>query len=285
MHTTRYTIQGVEHIWKTDNKISVEDVLLLDNQEQQKYRDILDMLQYWIEIAKQYNIKWFSICGTLLGAVRNKGIIPYDDDADVGILLKDYNTLKKIIKTQKNKQFYITRADVGFRIFKTGNRYPFVDIWVFDNCKQNKAKLIYACPFKEDKPTYYASIYLDNEYILAKDIIDLEWVKFENLKIPIIKNASNYLTRAYGNNCLTTYVGEPVKNIHLIIEKMPFYEITQIFFKICDCLKLDDNKNIKEHFSCFLIQIMFLLLRDFNRNPEYMYNRIQRIYDDYTENM
>lgn len=285
MYKTKYIIQGCNHTWITTNQITPNDELVINEQEQNKFGTLLQMLSFWSKIASKYNIKWFSICGTALGAKRHSGFIPFDDDIDICVLLKDYKIILKFISSQKRKHFYIEPADVGFRIFSTnGIRYPFLDIWVVDNCKKNNEKLIYACPFKEDLPTYYASTYLDNEYILKCDIDQLDWVNFENTKIPQMKNVDGYLKRAYGNNCLTTYVGEPVKNVHLIIENIPFYEITQLFFKICEFLKLDDQSDIHRHFSCFVIRIMFLIMRDFNRDPVYMYNRISKIFDEYTNN-
>jgi hypothetical protein len=281
MYTTRYTINGVDHIWKTDNKLSGNGYITFDNKENQIYSDILDMLIYWTNIACKYDIKWFSICGTLLGAIRNNGIIPHDDDADVGILLRDYNKVKHLTDSLNSSTFYITRADVGFRIFKNNTRFPFVDIWVFGKNKQHPGRLIYACPFKNDIPTYYASIYLDREYIEEQDINKIAWVEFENIKLPIINNPQQYLVRAYGSNCLTTYVGEPIKNIHYIIDTLPFYEIMQLFFSICEYIKLDDNEQIRRHFSCCCIRVLYLLLRDFDRNPVYIHDRMKEIMLEY----
>lgn len=54
----------------------------------------LDLLKQLENVCKKYNLTYWLGYGSLLGAVRHKGFIPWDDDLDVIMPRKDYNILK-----------------------------------------------------------------------------------------------------------------------------------------------------------------------------------------------
>ena len=50
----------------------------------------LDILARFIQVCQQLDLRYYILQGTLLGAVRHQGFIPWDDDIDVGMPRADY---------------------------------------------------------------------------------------------------------------------------------------------------------------------------------------------------
>ena len=56
---------------------------------------ILDILIAIDKVCKEHHLRYYLIAGTMLGAIRHRGFIPWDDDADVALPRKDYEKLVK----------------------------------------------------------------------------------------------------------------------------------------------------------------------------------------------
>lgn len=66
------------------------------------------LLKEFDRVCKKYNLKYFIICGSLIGVIRHKGFIPWDDDMDLAMTWEDYLKLKKVAKKEwKNSKFHI----------------------------------------------------------------------------------------------------------------------------------------------------------------------------------
>lgn len=59
---------------------------------------LLETMNYFHELCERHELNYFLVGGTLLGAVRHKGFIPWDDDLDVVMPRADYKRLLKLHK-------------------------------------------------------------------------------------------------------------------------------------------------------------------------------------------
>lgn len=145
----------------------------------------LDLLQKFAEVCERNNLNYFLDGGTLLGAVRHKGFIPWDDDADVIMPREDYDRLFQIAEkefeypyffqtTLTEDNFFRTHAQLrnskttGF-IMEDGkkniNRGIFIDIFVLDGIPDNKIRRYL---FKKEIEYHKKVLYIQNDIEYTK---------------------------------------------------------------------------------------------------------------------
>jgi len=72
---------------------------------------ILEILKIFIETCEENNLTYYALGGTLLGAVRHGGFIPWDDDIDIGMPREDYEKFKKIANEKFNDRYLFLSED------------------------------------------------------------------------------------------------------------------------------------------------------------------------------
>ncbi len=64
------------------------------------------------EILDRHGLRWYADCGTLLGAVRHRGFIPWDDDIDLIMPRTDYQPVWPILKKELPDHFHISSSQL-----------------------------------------------------------------------------------------------------------------------------------------------------------------------------
>lgn len=98
------------------------DVKMIDAIEQKKLRErfnpegsllrqhqlrMLDMLKYIDAVCRKNNIKYWLCSGTLIGAVRHGGFIPWDDDVDIEMLREDYKKFVHVMANDSQNKYVL----------------------------------------------------------------------------------------------------------------------------------------------------------------------------------
>ena len=59
-------------------------------------KKVFELLEQFVRICEKWDIKYYLVCGSALGAVKYQGFIPWDDDIDVAMLRDDYERFLKV---------------------------------------------------------------------------------------------------------------------------------------------------------------------------------------------
>ena len=71
----------------------------------------LKSLEIFDAICSKYGLKYWADCGTMLGAIRHKGFIPWDDDLDIGMLREDFNRFLEIAADELPSHYSVSFKD------------------------------------------------------------------------------------------------------------------------------------------------------------------------------
>lgn len=135
---------------------------------QNSHRILINLLKEFDDVCQKNHLRYYLICGTLIGAIRHQGMIPWDDDIDLAMPRADFIKLRKIAKqvwNEKNDTFLFQEygklgggafLDCMQRLYYLKEKLPtkcfdkangkakvnlanrmFLDIYVMDNAHEN----------------------------------------------------------------------------------------------------------------------------------------------------
>lgn len=173
--------------------------------ELKKLRDVyLYIIDTFSDLCKSRNIDWYLWAGTLLGAVRHGGFIPWDDDVDVCVSEDDMNILmqntpKGFSLTKFRNEHYVFSLDNtvmmnisdGAWLSRLKNGLPVgihIDVFpIYETDKKNSNG-------EELIVVGYGHYYMPKNYFS-----NYKLVKFEDRLYPISVNSEEILKKVYGN--------------------------------------------------------------------------------------
>lgn len=164
--------------------------------DEKVHNDIYDILDIIHKLFTKYNITYWTIGGTCLGAIRHKKIIPWDDDADIGSFVDDMSKIINLKEELLENGYNICEFFAGYKIFKINGsnipnyqwKFPFCDIFIY-KMENNVYKSI----------SKTAQEYWINDYYKYDEIYPIRTIKFNNIYVNIMNKSYSYLDRNFGN--------------------------------------------------------------------------------------
>lgn len=102
--------------------------IVLTKDQQNRIQQLeLEVLIEFDKICRRHNLKYTLAGGTLLGAVRHDGFIPWDDDVDVTMLRKDYEKFTQVYYQELNDRLFFQSKDTDPQY-----QYPFSKVRIKD---------------------------------------------------------------------------------------------------------------------------------------------------------
>ena len=198
---------------------------------------MLDMVTELDRICKKYDIPYFLYGGTLLGAIRHNGFIPWDDDLDLGLMRKDYLRLMKVLPDELPSHIVLQNNDTDKNYFycfsKLRDNRSFLDEGAYDRAFKERGIFIDIFPFEKVHlwaqrlrlQSFAYTLYRNgngSESALRK-IRALTWIN-RHISFPILR-AFSKLT---GGNTLTYSYGIP---FHVVYEEKDIFPLTTHIFE------------------------------------------------------
>lgn len=210
----------------------------------------IGVLNYVDAFCKEYDIKYWIDCGTLIGAVRHKGYIPWDDDIDIGMLREEYDRFCEIFNKKAADRYRLHNCDndptfrYGYSKVMDHSTILYepdekgvkeavnIDVFVYDNAPDNdflmrwmyfKRNFYRALrSFQYDYTSYGSPVKIMMTKVLRKILAPYFKGKPENYCVrKIVENSKSYVmkkTKRVGNFVGTTVMCSDKSNFKDTVE-------------------------------------------------------------------
>jgi len=189
-------------------------MITLDEEQLHQLHEVeLELLVEFDRICRKYDILYSIDGGTLLGAVRHGGFIPWDDDADVIMNRKAYQKFKRVVKRELDTE-----------------KFYFQDMFVTEGYRWGYGKL-------RKKNTEF--VRLDQEYMPYKQGVFLDVF------------VCDYVPENYGHRCLVNFVCYIFRKF--FYSEVGRHKGKRISRGIYSLMSMVPEKSLKKLYLCYIV--------------------------------
>ena len=183
-------------ICKRDEGIRYQEVTDIREIQQME----LGIMEYIHEVCQKIGVKYFLAYGSLIGAVRHKGFIPWDDDMDICMLREDY---------EKLQDYLIANPDDRYEVMSYKNNLNYV--YPFMKVQDNQTYLL-----EED-------VRIDSNMGIYVDIFPVDGYEDD-------VNFKNKMTKLIKKRQLSCYTFKGITNTKSVLNSLIRYISVIIFY-------------------------------------------------------
>jgi hypothetical protein len=159
------------------------------------HKKLYNLIEYFDNFCTKNKIEYWISAGTLLGAIRHKGFIPWDDDIDLCMTQEAYDKLSSsdIVTNMKHDGYVIKTINSSPKLGKAitaggPNGFPaWIDIFIMNQVQYK---------YEYSEPAHRK--FWPNEFYYKSELFPLARTKFGKLNLRCPRYPKSYLKRAYG---------------------------------------------------------------------------------------
>ncbi|RUS69855.1 hypothetical protein EGW08_022385 [Elysia chlorotica] len=147
--------------------------------------DLVWLLAVMAQALSSGGVEFFMRGGSLLGAARHGGIIPWDDDIDVAIKISDWTRVREQLTCLKGYELYV-QPNMHWKFKPAQKQFPFIDIFFY---------------MENERYVWAVTDYTRRTFALRKeDVLPLRPATFEGVKVMLPRRTERISKELYGYN-------------------------------------------------------------------------------------